>query len=292
MDGGVNLALLVFFVLLLALGCYALWDSEQVYQKASESYTQYRPDNKENLSFNELVAINPEVFGWLNVYGTPIDYPLVQGQNNEKYINTTAKGEFALSGAIFLDYRNARDFSDFNSIVFGHHMDKNAMFGDLTHFNDQSYFDARQYGTINYGGVDHGIEIFAFLKADAYDAELYTPGLEIEFDRKNYLDHLRELAVHWREVGVSTSDHIVLMSTCTSASTNGRELLAARITDEIHPNPFGEPSENTEHTPGFWDHLKDFFARFNAWPFVLPVLMILPAAILKIRRRRQHRKQG
>ncbi|MCG4817374.1 class B sortase, partial [Collinsella aerofaciens] len=74
------------------------------------------------LSFEQLKELNPEVFGWLTVYGTNIDYPVTQGKDNWKYVNTNALGEYSLSGAIFLDYTNRKDFQDFNSILYGHHM--------------------------------------------------------------------------------------------------------------------------------------------------------------------------
>lgn len=290
-DSVVNTAILSFFVILLALGCYAMWDSNQVYSKALEAYTQYKPTPKDTTSFGELTAMNPDVFGWLTVYGTHMDYPLVQGPNNSKYINTTAKGDFALSGAIFLDYRNSRDFSDFNSIIFGHHMDKNAMFGDLTNYNDATWFDTHQYGNLYYGGADHGLEVFAFLKADAYDSVLYNPKVELEYDRMQYLDHLKTLAVHWREIGLTTADHIVLLSTCTDATTNGRELIAARITDTVFDNPYAEDNTKDEFPMNLWEKLKKWLARFNGWWLVIPVALILPAAMLKGYRWRQ-RKRG
>lgn len=292
LDSVVNVIILSVFVILLALGCYALWDSEQVYSKALESYTQYKPDvPRDTTSFEELVTINPDVFGWIDIYGTNMDYPIVQGEDNDKYINTTAKGEFALSGAIFLDYRNARDFSDFNSIIFGHHMDRNAMFGDLTKFNDKAWFDSHQYGNLMVNNTNHGLEIFAFLHADAYDTTLYTPGIDVRYNQMAYIDHLRELAVYWRDIGVSAEDHIVLLSTCTDASTNGRELIAARITDQTFDDPYADDDQTTDNTTGILDWLRSWFARFNGWWLLIPAVCILPAAILKIRRWQQ-RKRG
>ena len=86
------------------------------------------------ISFEELQKINPEVFGWLNIPDTHIDYPLVQAEGNSKYVNTDVKGNFSLSGSIFLDCRNHKDFSDCNHIIYGHHMQKDAMFGELERF--------------------------------------------------------------------------------------------------------------------------------------------------------------
>lgn len=292
LDSVVNFIILSVFILLLALGAYAIWDAEQVYSQALESYTQYKPDSpRDSLSFGELMAINDDVFGWIDIYGTGMDYPLVQGENNSTYINTTAKGEFALSGAIFLDYRNARDFSDFNSIIFGHHMDQGAMFGDITKFNDAAWFDTHPYGNLFYNGRDHGLEIFAYLAADAYDTTLYTPAMDERSMQTAYIDYLRELSVYWRDIGLSTEDHIVLLSTCSSGVTNGRELIAARITDQIYDDPDADGDPNNQTTTGLFEQVKNWLARFNGWWLLIPAICILPAVILTLKRRKQ-RKRG
>ncbi|VKS05646.1 sortase [Streptococcus pneumoniae] len=109
-DGVINHLLLIFAALIFLFGFYALWDSNQVYSLASSSeYEAYRPvttqqDELASFSgFSKLQELNPEVLGWINVYGTNIDYPLVQAKDNEKYLNKDSKGEFAATGAIFLD---------------------------------------------------------------------------------------------------------------------------------------------------------------------------------------------
>jgi sortase B len=234
LDEGVNLIVMTVLLAAMALGGYSIWDSQQVYREGDASvYTRYKP-GKDELSFEELRKINPEVFGWLTVFGTHIDYPITQTDNNEKYVNTGADGEFSLAGSIFLDYQNSQAFTDFNSILYGHHMEKGAMFGDLENFQDEAFFEEHQYGNLYYGGKDHGIEFFAFLRTDAYDHELYEAAIENRNERQSYLKYLASKAVRIRDIGITEKDHIVLLSTCTSDSTNGRQLLAGRLTDKIY----------------------------------------------------------
>ena len=153
----VNFIVLITILLAVAFGCYALWDSDQVYNAADAArYEIYKPRAEDGgRSFGELQALNPEVFCWLTVYGTHIDYPVAQGDSNMKYVNTNAEGNYSLSGSIFLDCGNRNDFSDFNSILFGHHMEKQTMFGEIGLFSDKDYFDARPTGNLYYGGKDH-----------------------------------------------------------------------------------------------------------------------------------------
>jgi len=153
-NGIINSTVLTIIILLVSFASYAMWDSGQVYNAASAArYEVYKPGAEDGgKSFGELQAVNPEVCSWLTVYGTNIDYPVTQGEDNMKYVNTNAEGGYSLSGSIFLDSGNSRDFSDFNSIIFGHHMEKQTMFGEIGLFSDKGYFDARPYGNLYYAG--------------------------------------------------------------------------------------------------------------------------------------------
>jgi len=234
-NGLINCMLLTVIVLLIAFAGYALWDSKQIYQAADKAnYAVYKPTaENQGKSFQELRALNPDVFAWLSVYGTNIDYPVTQGQDNMQYINTNAEGQYALSGSIFLDCSSKRDFSDFNSILYGHHMDKKMMFGEIGTFADKSVFDSHKYGNLYYDGKDHGIEFFAFVHTDAYDGAVYAPGVKESYQQA-YLDGLLKKAMYKRDIGVTTRDRLVLLSTCSATSTNGRDLLIGRITDKTY----------------------------------------------------------
>lgn len=224
------------FVPLMLYGIYALWDSAQVNRQADNSvYETYRPvgDDEEDVSFEGLQKLNPEVFGWLTVYGTNIDYPLVQAENNSKYVNMNVKGEFALSGSIFLDSRNDKSFEDINSILYGHHMQKEVMFGELESFADEEYFEKHTYGVIYYDKAWHGIEFFAFLHVDAYDPVIYNAGIQGEDGRQMYLNYVKDHAINYRELEWEPEEHYVALSTCTSDSTNGRHILVGRITEQL-----------------------------------------------------------
>jgi len=235
----VNLTVLLVVLLLFVFGSYAMWDSRQVYQAADAArYEIYKPTGEDGgLSFKELQAINPDVFAWLTVYGTHIDYPVEQGPDNMKYVNTNAEGQYSLSGAIFLDCNCERDFSCFPCILYGHHMEKSTMFGEIGSFADKAFFDARRYGMLYYDGQEHGLEFFAFVRADAYDNSVYRAKVGEEA-RQAYLELLLSKALHTRDLQMTAADRIVLLSTCSASSTNGRDILVGRITDDTYDDPF------------------------------------------------------
>jgi sortase B len=278
-SGFVDAAILLAVLLLLAAGCYALWDSDRVYREAnSANYAIYKPA-EDGLSFGELRRLNADVFAWLTVYGTHIDYPVVQSEENIKYVNTNAKGDYSLSGAIFLDSAAKADFSDFASILYGHHMEKNAMFGEIGRFADKDFFDARTYGSLYFDGREHGLEFFAFLHADAYDGKVFRSGIRNRNESEAYLDLLLERAAQVREIGVTTEDRIILLSTCTASdATNGRDILVGRITDELYEDAFkiaddvGGPMQAVDGFVSLWSRLP-FWVR----P-LLPALLLLAAA--------------
>ncbi len=235
-DRATDGAAAILLFLILAFGCYSLWDSKQVYQAAEAwNYTAYKPAPDDSQSFGELQEINPDVFAWLTVNDTPIDYPVVQTGNNYTYINTNAEGEFTLSGAIFLDYRNSPCFDDFNSIIYGHHMEQRLMFGALSDFAEKSFFDDHPYGNLFFGGEDHGIEFFALVLTDAYDERFFTPAVQGQEEREMLLETVRQEAVQIRDLPVTSEDQLIVLSTCTSSITNGRYLLFGRLSSRTYP---------------------------------------------------------
>ncbi|MBQ8133584.1 MAG: class B sortase [Clostridia bacterium] len=232
-DKMINFFVLVVIVLTFIFGIYSIIDNRQLEQQAdADNYKMYKPTADDTLSFEQLQKLNPDVFGWLTIDNTLIDYPLLQGKNNDIYINTAPDGSFSLTGSIFLDYRNSKDFSDFNSIIYGHHVENDAMFGGLDHFSEKEYFNNHQYGSVYFEGKKYKLEIYAFLTADAYDLSVFKPNVPPD-DHKSYLAMIKNKAVNYRDINITEDDHIILLSTCSSESTNGRNLLAAKLEEEL-----------------------------------------------------------
>ncbi|GLC82676.1 class B sortase [Lacrimispora brassicae] len=294
-NSAVDFIVLTVILLLVAIAVYAIWDSDQVYQAADAAqYSVYKPGTEEgSISFDELKAINPEVFSWLTVYGTNIDYPVTQGNDNAKYVNTNALGEYSLSGAIFLDYSNSKDFQDFNSILYGHHMEKQAMFGELGLFGDKGFFDNHVSGNLYYNGKDHGLEFFAFIKTDAYDGGVFAPRVQGKEAQQAYLQYLLDKAAYTRQIGVTAEDHILLLTTCSSEATNGRDVLVARISDEGFTNPFKKEISGNANITASVDQQAGLWESIPRWlRILLPVTLIILLAIAIYYKFRKKRERG
>ncbi len=224
----------ILLLVILAYASFALWDTWRIYDSAGidEDLLRYKPQLnlvEEGDGFAELLQINPEVCAWLTVEDTHIDYPVVQGEDNAKYVNTDVYGEFSLSGSIFLDYRNAGDFTDSYSLLYGHHMEGGVMFGELAQFLKQDYFDEHPTGTLLLPNRACRIEIFACLQTDAYDTQVFYPGNLSEGELNQFLERIKEDSAQYREIGVSSQDRVIALSTCSDTSTNARTVVFGRL---------------------------------------------------------------
>ncbi len=202
----VDNAVLLTLLVCLVFAAYALWDTHQLLAAAdANNYQPYKPINKETKSFEEFRAMNNDVIGWLTIYDSTIDYPVVRSpKSNDDYLSKNPEGEWEGSGSLFLDHDNKADYSDFNTIIYGHHMAGPAMFGEIDEFLNKDYFDKHEYANlfysetglelvqsngatglqyefVNYQGRNHGVQIFAMIQADGHDPAIYrVPATTLE----------------------------------------------------------------------------------------------------------------
>ena len=285
-DHMVNLTALLLILIVMFLSCYMLWDSNQVYQAAdAKNYEAYIPTEKHTKSFEELQKINPDIIGWIRVNETNINYPLLQAEDDDTYMNTDAEGRYSLSGAIFLHCANKPDFSDFNNIIYGHHMEKHMMFGDVGLFTEKKYFDEHPYGNLFFDGKDHGIEFYALLQADAYNEKIFSVCADTSEARQAYLQEIEANALHRRNLKITENDHLVLLITCTSEMTNGRNILVGRLTDQVYPE-----KEKVKNMGTGIDELKEKLNQVPVifWLILLIIVLLLIDIILGKRRKKKY----
>lgn len=220
----------LFLILVILFAGYSLWNSYMLYRGAfaDSEIMAYKPQITEdgtNPTLWELMKINEDVVAWLTVDDTHIDYPVLYGEDNMEYINKDVYKNFALSGSIFLDYRNKKDFTDTYNLLYGHHMEGGGMFGDVVNFEKKSYFDSHKYGTLFLPDKTYRIEFFMVAKIDAYDHVIFNPTTISSMDQRQYLiDHARKTMLQERPIDLR-ADKIIALSTCEKATTNGRTVI-------------------------------------------------------------------
>jgi sortase B len=230
-DKGLNTVISLMLVIALLYGGFGLWDTWNVYRKAGvdKSILTYRPQAASedgSPSLAELQALYPDVRAWLSVDGTNIDYPVVQGKTNDVYLNHAVDGSYSMSGSIFLDSRNAADFTDMYNLIYGHHMAGNVMFGELTDFLDAQYFQEHKTGWLYLADRTYKIYWFASIETLSYDEMLYTmTESDSEELCQERLDYIQQQATQYRDIGVTADQQLISLSTCLDTSTDGRALL-------------------------------------------------------------------
>lgn len=97
------------------------------------------------VQFDELLKTNGDVIAWIYGANTHINYPVVQGSDNDYYLRHLLDGTWNDNGSIFMDCANSADFSDQNSLIYGHNMTSGAMFSNLVKYKQQAYYDQHPY---------------------------------------------------------------------------------------------------------------------------------------------------
>ncbi|WP_237076396.1 MULTISPECIES: class B sortase [unclassified Neglectibacter] len=176
------------------------------------------------VDFDALRAINPDVTGWLIIDGTNINYPVVQGTDNQYYLRHLFTGEYNASGCIFLDSRNTRDFTDRHSILYGHHMGNGTIFNGLMDYKEQAFYDAHPTALLLAPTGNYKIEFLsgyvASIRAEAWQVEF---GSEGEF--AEWLQVAKATSLFQSEVVPSSGDKVLTLSTCSYEFENARFVL-------------------------------------------------------------------
>lgn len=175
-----------------------------------------------------LREVNEDVVGWIRIPGTNIDYPLMQGEDNQFYLHHTWDKEANKIGSIFLETCNSSDLTDFNTIVYGHNMRTSAMFGELPNYSMQTYWEKHPYVYIASDSGVYRYSIFAFFQAEV---ESLTYGLGITKDetKAEFLAISEEK--NWIDTGLmpSPNDRVLTLSTCTGGSYAYRYVVQAYL---------------------------------------------------------------
>lgn len=293
-------AALVLALVMMFFAGYAVLDSFYLERMAFSSWdlVQYRPvDESGNLSreaFDELLKINPDVVGWITIYDTNIDYPIVQGPDDMYYVNRDIYGDSTLSGSVYLQSVNSPDFSDQFNLLYGHHFDNGAMFGDVVNFKDPDYFEEHQYGELITRDGIYNLKFFVCIETDAYDSNIYgVTQLDSQAQAEEFTASPRKLVFYPSSTAVKGAaapgtdqadielpegmDHdlLVALSTCDDAETDGRTVIIADAEEGDGSRVPGSATPSTgEIRPG-----EGRWAVLNLITMILTLCCLVPFVI-------------
>lgn len=168
------------------------------------------------VDFKALREKNPDTVGWLYVGSCGISYPILQGEDNDYYMNHTFEGTVNSSGAIIMDYRDDKYLKDWNTFIYGHNMKNGSMFGSLKKLlNDETLYDSDPYIYVYLPGYIYRYKIFSYYK-DKPDSKMYWTADTLQ----EYRQYIRDaLSLSVRDLGVETSEenNMVTLVTCSGS---------------------------------------------------------------------------
>ena len=272
----------VLAAIFLVYGLLMLWDMYRTEIRAFASYDlmKYRPNIEEDEPpyLDDLVEINPDTAAWLTIYNTNIDYPVMQGKDDVDYLNMDVYGKFSISGSIFMAARNAKDFSDPYTLIYGHHMENGSMFGDILKFKKKTFFDKNDTGVLIMPEKVYDLKIMACVETDAYDHNIYWSGKEAA-ELPQFLSYCRSKSKFYRE---EEYEKLLALSTCDSATTSGRTILICAMTTRTDPLPdreYGKPIPHRE--PVGHPMAGAYWALINLLILLTTLYFVLKAAWIR-----------
>lgn len=221
----------VFFISLLIFSLFKLgsavceyYRGDKIYEEAEESIIDAGGKGNSALKVNiaKLKETNPDVIAWIYIEDTPVSYPIVRGSDNKYYLKHTYNKKSSAFGSIFADHRNSADFSDANTLIYGHNTKNGSMFGSLKKYKKEAYL--KKHPNIYIICEDRTLKyrIFSVFTPDIYN-RVY------EIDRKSTEDLAKwEAFVHSQSV-VKTAENFspqgkgkyITLSTCVNNINEG-----------------------------------------------------------------------
>ena len=187
----------------------------------------------------QFYAANPDFYGYLEVPGTGISTPVVQGKDNSKYLHRNFFGESTKYGCPFVNYKNTYSALDYNNSIFGHNMEYDALvFGDLENYRKIDGFKKAPLLHLETMYADYYFKIYAVFLTDAeYDSTgwyfdyIFTQ-LRDEAECKEYIAQLDQRKLYSTGVDIKPSDKLLTLSTCSYDFDGERLVVVGRLVRE------------------------------------------------------------
>ena len=178
-----------------------------------------------------LKQINPDIYGWITINDSEVDYPIVRGEDNVHYLDHAYTGEYMIVGSIFADYRtNDKIINNYNTVLYGHNMENGSMFHIVELMNeDEKLFDNSRITVYTPDGI------YIYAPISVYETNAYDQYFRMRFksttEFTDFADAILEKSTHPRSAEFSEFDRILTLSTCTNEAYSGRYALHARLID-------------------------------------------------------------
>lgn len=221
--------------------------SESIYETSMYETTEFT--NKEESIFDvsshavDFVALqkrNPDVYAWIEVPGTNVDYPILQHESdNSYYLTHTIDHEKTVAAAIYTENYNAKDFDDLHTVIYGHNMKNKTMFRTLHNYEDYDFFKNNRDVIIYLPEETRYYQVFA---AYTYDNRhlLFSYDWSSPDRFQDYIDEIMSIrdfgAYIDKEMDVTGEDKIITLSTCVNSGDSTKRYLVQAVLVSIENN--------------------------------------------------------
>lgn len=186
---------------------------------------------KRIVNFESLFKVNKDVIGWIYIPDTKIDEPILKGANNDTYLRTDINRKYNIAGTIFIDEINKKDFTDDNTIIYGHNMKNGSRFNHVKKFVDKEFFDEHPYVYIYL--PDGSINVYSIYASRILDA--YSDLYQKDIKYKDYVQSIQKNAKQKREIPEEEAP-LIMLSTCVAVDNDNRFIISARLEKTINPD--------------------------------------------------------
>lgn len=180
-----------------------------------------------SVDFDALWKTNQDIVAWIYCENTPINHPVAQSDDNSYYLRRLLNGNYNVAGTMFLDYRCHSDFTDRNSIIYGHNMKNDTMFGTLPKYMEQSYYEEHPVMWLLTPEENYMVELIAGFvtpsDSDSYDI-LYE-----DSDLEKYIEEALGNSTFAANIKSDDIERLVTLSTCSYEYGNARYVLLGRL---------------------------------------------------------------
>lgn len=211
-------------------------ESKETYEKLAPEVVIENPDTNEVdtaplFDWEKLKEINGDFVGWIRLDDSTVDYPFVQGTDNEYYLRHLFDGTYNNSGCVFMDVNNNRDFSDKNTILYAHNMKNGTMFASIEKYKDASYYDGHKVIHIYTEAATYDVYPVAGIVTDGQDDYVRT-FFNDDNDFMSYVNRFVSSSTFTSEQSIESTDRIVMLSTCNYDRSDGRYVLIGKLVQE------------------------------------------------------------
>ena len=179
------------------------------------------------IDWESLLSVNREIVAWIRVPDTNINYPIVQSDNNNKYLRHNIYGNYSYGGCIFVDSAIDNPFGNMNTIVYGHNLNNGSMFSDLKKYSNEDYATKHRdvYIYLPNGNI-RTYKVFAFSKINANNYDVYDIDVEDLDDYYETIGKYNQISI---EDNIDTSNPVLTLSTCTNRNKQERYIVQAYL---------------------------------------------------------------